>query len=234
MDGIKIFSDGAEARTMRILYQQEDIAGFTTNPSLVRKANVGDYRSFCTELLSVIRSKPISFAVLADDLRGIERQAMEIAGWGSNVYVKVPIVTTERESCIPLVSRLLRRGVKVNVTSVMTAAQVTTFVRALETDTSCFLSIVAGRIADTGRDPVPTVRDAVRLLRATPFVELIWASCREPFNVTQAASVGCHIITVTESIRKKWLAHAGHDLEEFSVETVKEQHHDALASGLTL
>lgn len=234
MESIKIFSDGADAKTMKALCAQSTIAGFTTNPSLVRKANVTDYRAFCSELLSVIRDKPISFAVLSDSLREMEQQAMEISRWGSNVYVKIPIVNTARESCIPVVSSLLSKGVKVNVTAVMTGSQVRDVTSVLRSDTPCFVSIVAGRIADTGRDPLPLVREAVAMLRPTPFAELIWASCREPFNVAQAASVGCHIITVPESIRQKLITCADHDLEDFSVETVKEQHRDALASGLTL
>jgi transaldolase len=234
MDTIKIFADGADSKTMKELNRQSAIAGFTTNPSLVHKAKVTDYRAFCLDLLREIREKPVSLAVLSDEPREMERQAMEIAGWGDNVYVKVPIVNTERESCMSVVSALLYRGVKVNVTAVMTESQIARFSKALRSETPCFLSIVAGRIADTGRDPLPLVRGAVELLRHMPFVELIWASCREPFNVAQAVSVGCHIITVPESIRLKLISCADHDLEDFSVETVREQHKDAMASGLTL
>src|SRR5688572_5798509 len=230
---VKIFADGADKAGMLEMAAKPWIAGLTTNPTLMRKAGISDYRAFAKDILQAIPDKPISFEVFSDDCAEMERQANEIASWGDNVYVKIPVTNTCSESCCPLVSRLARAGVKQNVTALMTLRQVREVSEALGDGPNSYVSVFAGRIADTGRDPLPLMTDALRILRDFPGQELIWASPRELLNVFQADAIGCHIITVTNDVLKK-LSLVGKDLDEYSLETVKMFRDDALAAGFTL
>jgi transaldolase len=230
---VKIFADGASLPDMRRLSTYAAVRGFTTNPTLMRAAGVRDYTRFAQEVIAAIPDRPISFEVLADDFILMERQAREIADWGDNVYVKIPITDTQGRSAADLIHRLSRDGLKVNVTAVMTLRQVATAVNALAGGAPSNISIFAGRIADTGRDPVPIVRHAVAMSSAHPGIELIWASPREVFNVDQASGVGCHIITLTTDLFNK-LALRGKDLGEFSRETVQMFHDDSIRAGYEL
>jgi transaldolase len=218
---------------MEELSRQPFIRGFTTNPTLMRGAGISDYRGFARRVLEAIPDKPISFEVLSDEFCDMERQAREIASWGDNVYVKIPVTNSRRESTHTLVRRLSQSGVKVNVTAVFSPAQVRTVVSALAGGSPAYVSVFAGRIADTGCDPVPHIRAALDLLRGAPNAELIWASPRELLNVFQADAVGCHIITATRDILKK-LSQVGRDLEEFSLETVRMFYDDATRAGFAL
>ena len=230
---VKIFADGADLAGMLEMAADPLIAGLTTNPTLMRQAGVTDYRAFARAVLDGIQDKPISFEVFSDDFDEMERQALEIASWGANVNVKIPITNTRGESAAPLVARLSARGVKVNVTAMMTLAQVASVAPALSAGAGGYVSVFAGRIADAGVDPVPVMREVVEYLREHPGVELIWASPREVLNIRQADAVGCHIITVTNALIKK-MALFGKDLDEFSLETVQMFYNDALAAGYTL
>ena len=230
---IKIFGDGADLSSMRALYALPHIAGFTTNPTLMRKAGIADYRAFALEALEAIPDRPISFEVFADDFPTMEQQAIEIASWGPNVYVKIPITTTQGESAAALVGRLSERGIKVNVTAMFTLDQVDAILERLAPDTPAVLSIFAGRIADSGRDPVPLMREAVARAKRFPKVELLWASPRELLNIFQADEVGCHIITVTGDVLGK-LPSVGKDLDQFSLETVAMFYRDATAAGYSI
>lgn len=230
---VKIFADGADKAGILEMYAKSHIAGFTTNPTLMRKAGISDYRSFAQDLLMYIPDRPISFEVFSDDFREMRAQALEIASWAENVYVKVPITNTRGESACDLVSELSERGVKVNVTAIMTLEQVESVVSSLAKSTPCYISVFAGRIADTGVDPVPLMASCVDLLRSRPKAELIWASPRELLNIFQADEIGCHIITVTNDILKK-LALVGYDLSEYSLDTVKMFFNDAKSAGFTL
>lgn len=230
---IKIFADGADATRMMEMAEKPYIRGLTTNPTLMRKAGVTDYRAFAAQVLGAIREKPISFEVLSDDFEEMERQALEISGWGPNVYVKIPITNTAGASCRELLLRLASRKVKLNVTALMTLAQVKEVMGAIDPEVPSFVSVFAGRIADTGRDPVPMMAAAVELLRAAPMTELIWASPREVLNVFQADAVGCQVITVTNDVLRK-LELVGRDLGEYSLETVKMFREDAVAAGFQL
>jgi len=230
---VKIFADGANKADMLRLYGLPYIRGFTTNPTLMRKAGVTDYRAFALDVLQSIPDRPISFEVFADQFDEMERQAREIAGWGENVYVKIPVSNTRGESSVPLVRRLARQGVRVNVTAIMTLRQVRETADALAGGPPAYISVFAGRVADTGRDPVPLMSAAVSLLEDHPNIELIWASPRELWNIFQADAIGCHVITVTPEILKK-LALVGKDLEEFSLETVRMFYADATAAGYRL
>ena len=209
------------------------IKGFTTNPTLMRKAGVGDYKVFALQVLGVVGNRPVSFEVFDDDFDHMEKQALEIASWGKNVNVKIPVTNTKGEFCGPLVERLSRAGVQVNVTAVMTVQQVARVVERLAVDTPAIVSVFAGRIADTGRDPLPIMAECVSLLKARPKAELIWASPRELLNVFHADQVGCHIITATHDILKK-LSLVGKDLERYSLETVEMFHQDAKAAGYSI
>jgi transaldolase len=229
----KIYADGAELAGMRELYRRPYVKGFTTNPTLMRKAGVSDYAGFAREVLAAIPDRPISFEVFSDEFTEMERQAREIATWGEQVYVKIPVTNTRREPAYDLVQRLAHAGVKVNVTAIMTLDQVRAVGAALQGGAPSNVSVFAGRIADTGRDPVPLMREAVEILRAEPRAELIWASPRELLNLFQADAIGCHIITVTHDILKK-LDMVGKDLGDFSLETVKMFHDDAKAAGFSL
>ncbi len=216
---VKIFGDGADLPSMLALYRQPYIRGFTTNPTLMNKAGIRDYRAFAKEVLAAIPDRPVSFEVFSDDLREMERQAREIATWGGQVYVKIPITNTKREPAAELIHRLSHEGIKVNVTALMTLAQVNDTVARVRGGAPSCVSVFAGRIADTGRDPVPLMTEAVEMLRAEPSAELIWASPRELLNIFQADAIGCHIITVTQDILAK-LSSVGKDLDEFSLDTV--------------
>lgn len=230
---VKIFADGADKHGMLEMYEKPFIKGLTTNPTLMKKAGITDYRAFCKDILTSIKDKPLSFEVFSDDFDEMERQAMEIASWGDNVYVKIPITNTQRVPCYELVKRLSNQNVKLNITAIMTLKQVGEIVRQLSNDVPSYVSVFAGRIADTGIDPVPVMAEAVELLKSNPKSELIWASPRELLNIFQADKVGCHIITVTNDILKK-LSMIDYDLDEYSLDTVKMFYNDASAAGFVL
>jgi transaldolase len=230
---IKIFADGADKAGMLEMARKPFIAGLTTNPTLMRQAGVRDYRAFAKDILDAIPDLPISFEVFSDELAEMERQAHEIASWGQNVYVKIPVSNTRGESTYVLVQRLAKSGVKQNVTALMTLEQVREVAAALADGPSSYVSVFAGRIADTGRDPIPLMAAAVELLRPFAHEELIWASPRELLNIFQADQIGCQIITATNDILKK-LNLVGKDLREFSLDTVKMFHHDAKQAGYSL
>ena len=230
---VKLFADGADKAAMLGLYANPAIQGFTTNPTLMRKAGVSDYQAFARDILSAIPDRPISFEVFADEFEEMERQAYRISSWGTNVYVKIPVTNTRGESSCGLIERLSRGRVKLNVTALLTLEQVRRVRDALAGGAPSYISVFAGRIADTGRDPVPLMAAAVELLRPHPHMELIWASPRELLNVFQADAVGCHIITTSTDILKK-LQLVGKDLAAYSLDTVKMFFEDARASGFEL
>ncbi len=230
---VKIFADGADKAGMLEMYAKPFIKGLTTNPTLMRKAGIADYRRFAKEVLEAIPDRPISFEVFADEFAEMERQAREIAGWGNNVYVKIPVTNTRCEPSTDLIRQLAAEGVKVNVTAVMSLAQVREVAAALNVAVPSYVSVFAGRIADTGRDPVPHMAAAVRILAANPKAELIWASPRELLNIFQADDIGCHVITVTNDILKK-LSLVGRDLDQYSLDTVRMFYNDAAAAGFSL
>jgi transaldolase len=230
---VKIFADGADKEGMLEMYRNPLIAGFTTNPTLMRKAGVKDYVAFAREMLALIPDRPLSFEVFSDEFPEMERQALEIASWGRNVYVKIPVTNTRLESSAPLIRKLTARGVKLNVTAMMTPAQVHEVSAALAGGPGAFLSVFAGRIADSGRDPLPIMKKAIDILKPYPEQELIWASPREVLNAVQAAEIGCHIITMTNDLIKK-LHCVGKDLNAFSLETVKMFYDDADRAGYML
>src|SRR4051812_19982962 len=230
---VKIFADGANLAGMLALYRDDRIAGFTTNPTLMRSAGILDYQAFAHEVLAAIPDRSISFEVFSDELDEMERQAREIASWGEHVYVKIPVSNTRGESTGPLIHALSQAGVKLNVTALMTVEQVRDVVNSLAGGAPSYVSVFAGRVADTGRDPVPVMAEAVAVLRPHPQIELIWASPRELLNVFQADAIGCQIITVTPDVLKK-LALVGKDLDEYSLDTVKMFRSDAVAAGFSL
>lgn len=230
---IKIFADGANKASMLEMHAQPFIKGLTTNPSLMKQAGVTDYRAFAKDVLAEIKDKPISFEVFADDFDEMEHQALEIADWGDNVYLKIPIVNTRQESSCALIKKLADQKVKLNITAVMTLTQVRDIVHVLNPATPSYVSIFAGRIADTGRDPLPLMTAAIELLKIIPSAELIWASPRELLNIFQADQIGCHIITVTSDLLKK-LSLVGYDLFSYSVDTVKMFYMDAQTAGFKL
>ena len=230
---VKLFADGADLAGIKEMASNPAIKGFTTNPTLMRKAGVADYKAFALQVLQIVGGRPISFEVFADDFDTMEKQAFEIASWGKNVNVKIPVTNTKGEFCGPLVERLSRAGVQVNVTAVMTLDQVKRITDRLATDTPAIVSVFAGRIADTGRDPVPLMTEAVKILKSKPRAELIWASPRELLNIFQADSIGCQIITATNDILKK-LSMVGKELDAYSLETVEMFYKDAKAAGYTI
>jgi transaldolase len=230
---VKVFADGADRSAMLELAAKPFIKGLTTNPSLMRRAGITDYRAFAREVLSEIRAKPVCLEVLSDEFRDMERQALEIASWGDNVYVKVPVTNTRGEASYGLVGRLSDRGVKVNITAVMTLRQVRDAVSSLNPEVPAYISVLSGRLADAGVDPIPLVAAAVHLLEAAPRAELIWASTRELLNILQAEGAGCHIITVTHDLLAK-LPLLGRDPEECSLDTVRMLYRDAVAAGFSL
>lgn len=230
---IKLFADGADLAGIQEMAGDSLIAGFTTNPTLMRKAGILDYKTFAREVLAIVTDRPVSFEVFADDFPTMERQALQIASWGKNVNVKIPVCNTRGEFCGPLVRRLTDAGVQVNVTAVMTLQQVEKIAENLASNTPAIVSVFAGRIADTGRDPVPMMAEAVRLLQSRPKAELIWASPRELLNIFQADAIGCHIITATNDILKK-LGLLGKSLDQYSRETVEMFYRDAQAAGFKI
>jgi len=230
---VQLFADGADKSQILKSRANPLIKGFTTNPTLMRAAGVKDYEAFATEILEVVRDRPISFEVFADEFVEMERQARKIASWASNVYVKIPVTNTRRDSSMDLIQRLSHSEVKVNVTAIMTLDQVRDSVTALAGGAPSVVSVFAGRIADTGRDPIPIMADAVKLLSPYHGVQLIWASPRELLNIFQADAIGCHIITVTDGVLSK-LESVGKDLNDFSLETVQMFYDDATKSGFTL
>jgi transaldolase len=230
---VKLFADGAEKQSMLELYANPVIQGFTTNPTLMRKANITDYEAFAHDILEAIPDRPISFEVFADEFDEMERQARLINTWGPNVYVKIPVTNTRQEPATALVHKLSHDGIKLNVTAILTLEQVCEMAGALADGAPANISVFAGRIADTGIDPVPIMEQAVRMLRPHRQIELIWASPRELLNVFQADAVGCHIITATPDILKK-LCLVGKNLTQYSLETVQMFFTDAARSGFTL
>jgi transaldolase len=230
---VKIFADGAEKAAMLDMYAKPWIQGFTTNPTLMRKAGIADYAAFAKDILAAIPDRPISLEVFADDFAEMERQGRLISSWADHVYVKIPVTNTQGQSTQELVRHLSQSGVKLNVTALMTLDQVRQMTEALAGGAPSYVSVFAGRVADTGRDPIPMMAEAVELLRPHSQMELIWASPRELLNVFQADAIGCHIITATSDILKK-LSLAGRDLAECSLDTVKMFYGDACASGFSL
>ena len=227
---IKLFADGADLAGIKEMYQHPFIKGFTTNPPLMRKAGIQDYKAFAYQVLQAIPDRPISFEVFADEFDEMERQALEIASWGKNVSVKIPVTNTRKEFAGQLIRRLSNAGVALNVTALTTLEQVRNVTEHLAPNVPAIISVFAGRIADTGRDPVPLMAEAVKIMRDRPKAELIWASPRELLNIFQAESVGCHIITATNDILKK-LSLVDKDLDQYSLETVQMFYKDAQAAG---
>ena len=230
---VKLFADGADLSVIRTMAANPLIRGFTTNPTLMRKAGISDYVAFSRDVLRVVPDRPISFEVLSDDFAEMEAQALQIASWGSNVFVKIPVTNTRGESAAPLVARLAKAGVQLNVTAVMTQRQVAEIAKALSPTVASFVSVLAGRIADTGTDPVPVIARSLALLRSQPLAEVIWASPRELLNVFQADAVGCHVVTATADVLDK-LSLVGKDLTAYSLETVEMFRRDAVAAGFTI
>ena len=230
---VKLFADGADKAQIAKWHAHPLVRGFTTNPTLMRSAGVKDYESFAREILDIVKDRPISFEVFADDFSEMERQARKIAGWAANVYVKIPVTNTRGQSSMELAELLAHSGVKVNVTAVLTVDQVRATAKALAGGSPALVSVFAGRIADTGRDPVPVIERAVDIVSAHSNIQLIWASPRELLNIFHADKAGCHIITVPDSILAK-LDAVGKDLQEYSLETVKMFHNDAAKAAYKL
>jgi len=230
---VKIFADGADKNGMIEMYNKPYIKGLTTNPTLMKKAGITDYESFAKDILKTVTDKPISFEVFSDDIAEMKRQALKIATWGDNVYVKIPITNTKKESTCALIKELSDSGVKLNVTAMMTLKQVREVVLSLNPEVSSYISIFAGRIADTGIDPVEIMAEAVEIAKQKPKAEVLWASPRELLNIFQADQIGCQVITVSNDILKK-LDIVGYDLEDYSLDTVKMFYNDATAAGFNL
>lgn len=230
---VKIFADGADKAAMLQLYSHPHVQGFTTNPTLMRKAGISDYEAFARDILEAIPDRPISFEVFADDAAEMDRQARKIAKWGSNVYVKIPVTNTKGASSVDLARHLAQSGVKLNVTALLPLVQVHDVSAALADGPPACISVFAGRIADTGVDPVPLMVKALEIIKPYPNIELIWASPRELLNIVQADAIGCHIITATSDILQK-LTLLGKDLHEYSLDTVRMFFQDAAKSGFTL
>lgn len=230
---IKLFADGAELKVISELNRNPLIKGFTTNPTLMCKAGIADYKAFSLDMLKIVPDKPVSFEVFSDDFAEMEAQANQIASWGENVYVKIPVTNTKSEFSGPLIKCLAAAGVQLNITAMMTPSQVTKVLACLNPKVSSFVSVFAGRIADSGRDPVPIMAECVKLLKPNPKAELIWASPRELLNIIQADSIGCHIITATNDVLSK-LSNIGKDLDQYSLETVQMFRQDAVKAGFTI
>lgn len=230
---VKIFADGADRAGMLEMYRNPLISGFTTNPTLMRKAGITDYVDFAGEILKTIQDRPVSFEVFSDEFPEMERQARAIAAWGENVYVKIPVTNTKGQSSAPLLRDLSAAGIRTNVTAMMTAEQVAAVLPAVAAGPGAFLSVFAGRLADSGRDPVPVMKDIVAMLAPYPRLELIWASPREVLNLVQANAIGCHIITMTNDLIKK-IPLIGKDPVAYSLETVRMFFDDAARAGFTL
>ena len=230
---IKIFADGADINSIQKLNDIPYIAGFTTNPTLMRKAGVVDYKKFATDVLKIVKDKPISFEVFSDDINEMEIQAMEIASWGTNANVKIPITNTKGDSTVELIKKLSGQGIVCNVTAIFTLNQLNSVLKVLSSEWSAILSIFAGRMADTGIDPISIMRDSVKLAKTKPKASILWAATREVINIFQAEEVGCKIITVPHDILKK-LVGVGKSLEQNSLETVEKFYKDAKASGFKI
>ena len=230
---VKIFSDGADKKDMLEMNSKTFIKGLTTNPSLMKKAGIEDYEAFAKDILSTIKKKPISFEVFSDDFDDMEKQAMEIASWADNVYVKIPITNTKKQNSAKLIKRLSEKKVKLNITAIMTLDQVKTVLSVLENKVPSIISVFAGRIADTGRDPIPLMNDCLKEMKINSNSELLWASPRELLNIIQADQIGCHIITVTKDIIKK-LQFTNYNLEDYSLDTVKIFYKDAVDAGFKI
>jgi transaldolase len=230
---VKLFSDGADLKAMIEMAGKPHIKGLTTNPTLMRKAGVKNYRQFAKEVLSEIKDKPISFEVFSDDLAEMKSQALEIASWAENVYVKVPVTNSNGIPTTEVISYLSSNNVKLNITAILTSVQVKEVVSALNPSVSNYISVFAGRIADTGVDPIPMMKECLKLIEVNPFSELIWASPRELLNIFQAHEIGCHIITATSDILGK-LDLIGKDLTNYSLDTVRMFRNDAVASGFDI
>lgn len=227
---IKLYADGADLNGMIDVYNEGIVSGFTTNPTLMRKASVKNYEEFAKSALKAIPDLPISFEVFSDELEGMEREARKISKWGENVYIKIPITNTRKKSTASLVEKLSSDGMQLNITAILTIEQVKQVSQVLSPSTPSIVSVFAGRIADTGRDPVPIMTEAASILKSNPKAELLWASSRELLNLVQAESCGCHIITITNDILKK-IPMLGKDLKELSLDTVKMFYNDAHAAG---
>ena len=230
---VKLFADGADKKGMLEMYANPLISGFTTNPTLMKVAGVSDYKSFARDILTYIKDKPISFEVFSDEFNDMEREALEIASWADNIYVKIPITNTKSESSINLINTLSDKNVKINVTAMMTVTQVQSVLHSLSKGPGSYVSVFAGRIADAGLDPLPIMNEVVGILKDYPNIELIWASPRELYNVVQANDIGCNIITATNNILRK-LPTLGKDLDQFSLETVKMFYDDAKEAGYSI
>ena len=230
---IKIFSDGADKKDMLDMNSKTFIKGFTTNPSLMKKTGIKDYAAFAKDILSTIKKKPISFEVFSDDFDEMERQSIEIASWADNVYVKIPITNTKKQNSADLIKRLTEKKVKLNITAIMTLDQVKMVVKVLNEKVPSILSVFAGRIADTGRDPIPIMKDCLNEMKINSNSELLWASPRELLNIIQADLIGCHIITVTKDIVNK-LKLINYDLNEHSLDTVKKFYNDAAEANFKI
>jgi transaldolase len=231
---IKIFADGADLEGIIDLYRQPFIKGLTTNPTLMRKVGISDYETFARSVLEHVTGKPISFEVFSDEFREMRRQALKIRDWQENVYVKIPITNTRGESALSLIADLAAEGVKVNVTAILTLEQVRGVAGALKNEVPSVVSVFAGRIADTGVDPLPVMKESLKTMESLPTAELLWASVREVLNIFQAAACGCHIVTVPHDILAKVSKLGGMDLSELSLDTVQMFHRDALAAGFRL
>ncbi len=230
---VKLFADGADKNGMLEMYKNPFVKGFTTNPTLMRKAGITDYKAFAFDIMQTISDRSISFEVFADEFNEMEEQAHQIASWGSNVMVKIPVTNTRGESACPLIKKLSAAGIPLNVTAILTLEQVQEVANSLSADTPSIVSVFAGRIADTGVDPLPVMQQSLAMLKHLPRAELLWASPRELFNVVQASDMGCHIITATNDILNK-LHLLGKDLSEYSLETVKMFYKDATAAGYSI
>ena len=231
---IKIFADGADRDGILALYDKPYIRGLTTNPTLMRKVGITDYEAFAKSVLEVVKDKPISFEVFSDEFPEMRRQARKISSWQSNVYVKIPVTNTRGDSAVPLIKELSADGVRLNVTAILTPDQVHSVAEVLDVDTPAVVSVFAGRVADTGVDPMPLMKESMQLLRHLPLAELLWASVREVLNIFQAAECHCHIVTVPHDVLKKAATLAGMDLIALSLDTVKMFHADALNAGFYL
>ena len=230
---VKIFADGADKSEMLDMNSRDYIKGLTTNPTLMRKAGITDYKSFCIDILNNINKKPLSFEVFSDDFEIMEKQAREISTWGDNVYVKIPVMNSDAKVSYNLINKLAKDKIKMNITAIMTTKQVSEVLDNLDSNVPSFISVFAGRIADTGVDPIKTMEDSLKLMQSNKSSELIWASPREVLNVIQADNIGCHIITVTKDIIKK-LSTLGYDLDKFSHDTVKMFSRDAKEAGYSI
>jgi transaldolase len=227
---LKIFADGANVTEMKKVYSEGIVKGFTTNPTLMKKDGVKDYVAFAKDVLSEIKDMPISFEVFTDDFESMERQAREIGSWGDNVFIKIPITNTKGEPSYELIKKLSDDGMKLNITAILTLEQIKNVSESINEKTPAIVSLFAGRIADTGRDPIPYIKESLNILKGNSNAELLWASSRELLNIFQAEECGCHIITVTNDLLKK-LQMVNKDLKELSLDTVKMFYNDASSAG---